>query len=1340
MEEDPRLKRDALLAQAETVKARREEARKKKRGVGRPEEAEAATEEAEVKEEVKAEVPPPPNLPVEEPAKAEAKKKPAPGEFEVLEEEVIEHAPSYQPKFLTPEFLHAESDSFKIIGTFIEEADEMDAKKIDAQTRLDFWQDLLNTLNEKDQEYDHKKNLIEKQLQEAQKALVLEDMEKGMEKGREEAEALLGPKYEPKFLTLKKFREEPDMKKYLEALRFEDGELAAQKIDFDQRINYWERLLAGLESGDPLHGAKEAAVKVRLERARGGKTFAESLERGTEEFLEQSEEAREAKFASRVLDIMGAEGVSETEARRRAEQEINDEAARDKERNEKLEKLKEARESLAKAEKNKKAYEGLVGRFKGWIKKDEKSGAEAEYIAAKESYDKARAEYVAGSAERMLKERADLADARAREFYEKRGKIYRAWKWLGEQNVEKLMPDKWKAKLASWRPEGKLGKVAKFGARLGTKFLSLRTGVSFGLLGVGIWGGVGTAAAVSLFAARRALGGVGAGFGTYDLLRRGQESWAVTKWNLSWKPWEMKAGLTKEDVENLSEEELEERMAHFEMNSAMSNSKVSENKVYSLLAERYKELVEKKAEEKGADVTKFLEGQMEGADGKLKELQAKAKRNKKIMMGIALGMGLVAGSGLISKLIHGKWGWEKFAEARAAKTELRQQIGQAPETPHEAPPVGPVEAVSPSFSAEDVATATKLPKEFIAQLAGPDGRLTPDEIVEIGRLRDQLVSMGLNPEDAELIKGLHIEKISDIATAEANLVALHQATSDAGIAREVVARGLDEGDAGQLRSVTQAAAQAHLTPEASHTMVAGAVENNFENNDEVMRILSKVDSDHLKLAGILKPDGTYDYDKFREIVNAHTITIDQKGEGIYKALRDYYSAPLERGGLGLSGRELRAKIVEQMRNPAFFKNGKLQDLVELGDQIRVDGKGNVLLFVAEDGKMARTRDILDLVSDRAFRSGNQVFEVAPGVHLHEAANPIDGHAIIKLTDAEGHTHTIADWSVGRTARIDGHKEVLEDWLRRNNLLAGSRAAVPPVPPEELGGASQARHDLLVDEPRRLSDEIHSASEARAVGDEATAATHEAQAGVAEESTGVSHEAAEAAAASTLSPTASEVLAHAAAYDNALPHFGIDIKVEDIAGMSPEELQNVDADLSEVLEGMPETGVSDDALHFKEALQTLQDYLHEQLEGGGGAPAAAVAEVALPEAATQGSLLPEVFHSGEPVQVGDLKVAFQYDVFGNPSGVAMEGAPSSLRAESLLHADWAARLETTAVGDLDGARADVMLTARELELRERLLEGLERAGQSNSPEAEFLRRSTKMLIENKEEEYGDVFRD
>lgn len=1298
----------------------------------------AKTETAETKlgaAEAKKEVPPPPNLPVEPPKVEKQKIKPG--------EEVIEHLPSYQPKILTPDFLRTESDMrkirtvfsdegrelekvdaktriefwqylssvlkkdnaeydykktliedyleqdeykpkfvtpeflrgenrvLKIKEDFTDEALELEVRKADAKTRSEFWQRALSTLKKSDLEYDLKKNIIETYLGRAKSEAGLKEMDAGLERGEREMEAELGKRHEPRFLTLKKFREEKDINKFLEALRFEDGELTGQNVSAQQRIEFWQRLLAGLESSAPLHDVKKAAAELRLHRAEGRKNFEETLDGETGEFIDKLEETKKAKFDSRVLDIMNAEGVDEAEARKRAEQEIKDKGVRDDEEKEKLEKLKIAREALIQAKKNLQAYKGLIGRFKGLGGK--KAAVETEIELAEEAFKKARAEWVAVGTARTLREGLDLTDQIAREHYEKRGAIYRAWKWLGDRNVGRLIGEgrvdsailRWEA----WTKKKKVhwllgpGKLGKITVKAGLRFLSLRTAVSGAMLGGSLLLGAAGAAAggvgAALFASRRALAGLGSGFTSFDMFT----SYRLAK--------EQGGPISDEELNELPVEEVLKRKLVFETGDALKGKDVLENKQYLKLAERYLELVNGEVQARGNAVLAELVARQ---DEVAKKVEQKSKRDKKIGVAIGVGLGLLAGSGALSKLMYGKYGWEKFLEEGEAKIELRQSIGHAPEVPAETPSGGPTEvavpveaAALPEFSVEEAAERLGLPKETLTQLAGPDGKLT-------------------------------VEQVSEIET--------------------------------QVKGVAQVVEQAPISPEAKQAVIGAAVENNFEGQAEMARILEKVDPDHLKEAGILKPDGSYDMERLREITNAHTLTIDKKGEGIYKTLRDYYSAPPERGGLGLSGRELRAKIVEQMKNQAFSKGGKLQDLVELGDQIKVDSKGNVLLFVAEDGRMSRTRDILDLVSERAFRSGNRVFEVAPGVHLREALHPIDGHAVIKLTDAAGNTHTISDWSVGKTARIDGHREVLEDWLQRNNLLAGESAATPDVPAEELGGASSARHEILLDEPRRLRDGYQSLAEAHEAGHETAARAAEEQIGAVEESTGINPEAASATGEAVASSLESQIMEHASAYNNVFRALNLDLTMDDIQHMGVEELQMFEEKLQPVIDDCePDSRVGD-------ALNDLVDYFHERqelLESGGGGVAATAAE----EATTSVS---DVLHSGQPAQFGDVQMAFDYDVFNNPLGIRISGTPNSFRAESLLNGDWAAKVDQAAIVGLDDARTDVMSVARELEIRARLLEGLERSGLGQSPEAEFLRKSTKMLIENTEEQYGDVFRE
>ncbi len=1136
-----------------------------------------------------------------------------------------------------------------------------------------------------------------------------------------------------------------DLQNFKETLLHELVQMTISKIEWQARIDFLKDLLNKLDESYSLYGEKKKIIEGLIEFTEEAKDDDEAMRRALKGFGEATEETRETVAETRVADVAYTEGVSESEARQQVVQEAREAQIHEKSQEEKLRKLEAARERLVRAERNLKDYEGLVGLFKGLVKKDEKAGAEAEYVMAKEEYQRARAEYVAGDIDKMLEERISFADHRARELYEARGKIYQAWKWLGEQNVEKLIPKRWKEGLAKWRPEGKLGEVAKFLTRFGAKFLSLRTGVSFGLLGIGIWGGVGTAAAVSLLAARRVLGGLGAGFGTYDLLRHGQESWAVTKWNLSWKPWEMKKAITKEDIEKLSKEELEERLAHFEMHAALGNSKIAENEIYNLLIERYKEIVRQKAETRSAEMEKFLEAQMEQADNQLKELQAKAKRNERIMKGVALGMGLIASSGLISKLISGKWGWEQFTEAREVQREMREQIGQPPEAPEAAPPAGPVEVPSLKFSAEAVALQAKLPKEFVIELAGPDKLLTPDEVAQLGALQRQLIEIGIDPQSSEIIRGLGISKIEDIAEAQNHLRELTNVTRDSTILKEIISRGLDEGDAGNLRSLLENIDRVGLSPEAKNAAIMSAVENNFEDSVDIINILKNVDSEHLRIAGILKPDGTYDLARLREIASAQTVTIDKKGEGIYKALRDYYSAPPEQGGLGLSGRELRQKIVEQMRNLAFYKNGQLQDLVEAGDKIKVDSQGNVLLFIAEDGKMERCRDMLEQVSDNAFRSGNKVYALWEGIKVREAISPLDGHTIIKITDLQGVEHTISDWSMGRTARIDGKREILEDWLRRKNLLGATSDVARPASVEELSAASEVRRSVLTDEPRRLRDEFQNLTEARAMGDSARAVAAETEIRNLEEAIGLSHEAATEGAAAAVSESEAAVLSNAEAYNEFLRDYGQEyglsnVKVEDIASMSLEQLKSIDRRLNSFLESTAGLDLPPEALSGRDAIQTLQEYIHErEAVLGGRETVGAVSEL---PAEIRPEMLAIALPGGRmPFEGG--QVNFSYDVFGQPIGIKFEGvAASDLRARELFHADWEETVRKVVAergGDLTLAKHELLDRAMNLEKRQRLLKYLEQIGRGESPEADFLRRNIRRMVEAAREEYGEVLR-
>ena len=1000
------------------------------------------------------------------------------------------------------------------------------------------------------------------------------------------AEAPEGPAYEPKFITaeaIRKIQDEENMRKLPEDLRLEDARMDQEGVGSRDRVDFWQSILDSLNPDDPFYELKKMAFEARIERA---KKEEESLRQGAEEVAEQMAELEETNRETRAADIVFAEGVPEDEARERAEGEASRKDERNKEEAQVLQALDGARERLVKAEKKLKEYEGLKGFFKGFLKKDEKASVETEYEDAQKEYQEARAEYVAGHVELMLDERMALADRRARELHKERGWCYKNWKKLGELNGEALYKKVFGKEIES--------KIRRFAARV----LSVRLGVSAILLGGGLLAGAGTATGLGFFLARRGLAGAGAGFGTYDILKLGTEKWATSK---GWR-----AEITEEELKRMSLAEIEERMTHFEINAPLNGKKVSENEIYGKLVERYKALMEQEASEKGSEVDKFLKESMEAEDRRLTELEAKAKRNEKIMTGVAVGMGLVAGSGLISKLISGKWGWEQFTGARAVKTEMRQAIGQAPkvppEVPAEAPPVGPVEAHPLDLPVDKVAEQVNLPKEFIAPLAEPaEGYLTPDQAAELGQLQKNLTELGLDPQDAQVIKGLGISKVEDIVEAERNLEALRGIKTDPQVLREVIARGLDQGDAPNLKSLLESVGKAPLSQGAKDAVVSGAIDNNFEGSGDMMKILEKVDAEHLRTAGIVKSDGIFDAARLKEIATVKTITIDEKGEGIYKVLKDFYSLPKERGGLGLSGQELRVKLLEQLKNPVFYKNGQLQDLVKLGDQIRVDSQGNVLLFVSAEGKMGRLKDVLGAVGGRSFRSGNQVFELPEGARVTSMPHPIDGHTIIKITDAKGVEHTVSDWSAGKTVRIGGRREVLEDWLKENNLIAKSRPVKPTMAFDEMQTVSEVRRDIVAGEPARLRSAFLDRQKALEIGDADSAARAEVEIQDIQKSLGISHEEAKEMARSAISPDEVRVLKNARSLNKFLKDsyvkrfFGYEWNVLHIKHYQPSLLANLDSKLKKLLENWPKgRELPASNLRMRDSLGDLQRSIGERL--------------------------------------------------------------------------------------------------------------------------------------------------
>lgn len=183
-------------------------------------------------------------------------------------------------------------------------------------------------------------------------------------------------------------------------------------------------------------------------------------------------------------------------------------------------------------------YQGLVGMFRGRkLSQEERSSIYNEYQAALQEYAQKRAEYLADKSAAYLEDNIALAEgfqkAIAKNLERKFGgearkwleKIYAGYKKLGEWNLAKLF--KIEEKMAAWQPETKSGKVGKVLANIGTRYLSVRTALSFGLLGGAFFAGGGLAAG-GLLIGRRLFSGVGGFVGTNELWK-GLEQVATLK-------------------------------------------------------------------------------------------------------------------------------------------------------------------------------------------------------------------------------------------------------------------------------------------------------------------------------------------------------------------------------------------------------------------------------------------------------------------------------------------------------------------------------------------------------------------------------------------------------------------------------------------------------------------------------------------------------------------------------------------------------------------------------------------------------------------------------------------
>lgn len=252
----------------------------------------------------------------------------------------------------------------------------------------------------------------------------------------------------------------------------------------------------------------------------------------------------------------------------------------------------------------------------------EKGRLTADLAEAEKAYETMRAEYVGEKTYRKNKEEMLLADAAGAALTKEKGvsgKIYEAYKWLGDQNLTKL----------GWKPQGKIKGALARG-------ISLRSGVNVALLaGGGILGGAAGILAVTPFT--RGIGGVSGAIGSFDAMRHF---------------WDKQKSVSIEDVRKMEPAALLSRMDALRAQAMLGGRAVSADAEYLRLKAEFGKR-EKSALERGLLTTGYLNEAMGAADARLEKAKTKRKIAGAAMKGVAAGVGYAIGSGAVADAISG---------------------------------------------------------------------------------------------------------------------------------------------------------------------------------------------------------------------------------------------------------------------------------------------------------------------------------------------------------------------------------------------------------------------------------------------------------------------------------------------------------------------------------------------------------------------------------------------------------------------------------------------------------------------------------------------------------------
>jgi len=311
----------------------------------------------------------------------------------------------------------------------------------------------------------------------------------------------------------------------------------------------------------------------------------------------------------------------------------------------KLTEIEKTRQRLIDTENDLNKYKGLKGIFKGGGEK--RANIEQEYETASKEYKEQRDKYIGEKISRMLEEQTELVIAKAENFDKEKGfgkKFYEAYKKLGQWNLGALLGKKFMSKLEKEEGDNKLKRFSKGTAKFLLKMISVRMGISIGLLGAGLvlGGGIGFTGAL---AARRVLAGFGTGFGSYDLMKMFGSRKEMKKG--------MRKEMSEEEIKKIEVSEITDRMSYFEHEAESSgNSEGLNSETYKALSKEFKSRIEGEIEGKKVKKKKEkIQELIKEADESLEKIKGKERKKEVRRKGIATSIGLFVSSGALGSII-----------------------------------------------------------------------------------------------------------------------------------------------------------------------------------------------------------------------------------------------------------------------------------------------------------------------------------------------------------------------------------------------------------------------------------------------------------------------------------------------------------------------------------------------------------------------------------------------------------------------------------------------------------------------------------------------------------------